>query len=80
MKKNRFMKSLCSGVALRLQCNLAYPAERWANSSNKAHFHRCQSEGVYWCQDKPFWTGLRPKHDIIQGAWDRLCKEYAHAI
>jgi len=80
MKKNRFMKGLCSGAALRLQYNSAYPTERWTNSSRKGHFHRRQLEGGYWFPDKLFWTGLRPKHDIIQGAWDRLCKEQAHAI
>jgi len=80
MKKNRFMKGLCSGVALRLQYNSAYPTERWTNSSRKGHFHRCQLEGVYWFPDKQFWAGLRVKHDIIQGARDRLCKEQAHAI
>ena len=32
------------------------------------------------CLNRLFWTGLKPKHDIIQGARDRLCKEQAHAI
>ena len=39
-------------------------------------------EGVYWCQDRQFWTGLRPKHDIIQGAqgwWCVIRKENANA-
>jgi hypothetical protein len=80
MKKNRFVKSLCSGVGLKLQYNLGYLTERSTNSSRKAHFHRCRLEGVYWCQGKPFWTGLRTKHDIIQGAWDRLCRRKAYAI
>ena len=40
----------------------------------------CDMEGENTCLDRLFWTGLRPKHDIIQGARDRLCKEQAHVI
>ena len=40
----------------------------------------CESGDVLGCQNRPFQTGLRAKHDIIRCAWDRLCKEQAHAI
>ena len=45
----------------------------------RASFLRSRLDELFVCRNRLFWTGLKPKHDIIQGAWDRLCKEQAHA-
>jgi hypothetical protein len=57
-----------------------YRAKQSSGSLKKVSCQSYQFVGAFVYQNRPFWTGLRVKHDIIQGAWDRLCKEQAHAI
>ena len=49
--------------------------------STLASFPICELGDVLGCQNRLFWTGLRPKHDIIGGAWSRcyLNQETAYA-
>ncbi len=50
--------------------------------STLASFPICELGDVLGCQNRLFWTGLRPKHDIIGGAWGWRCvirKENANA-
>ena len=68
------------GRLMKLQNTLQFISRRCPGLSKKESFRRYELDAVYGYPNKLFWTGLKPKHDIIQGAWDRLCKEYAHAI
>ena len=68
------------GRLMKLQNPLPFMSIRWPGLSIKESFRRYELDDVYECPSKQFWTGLRPEHDIIQGAWGRLCKEQAHAI
>ena len=72
--KNYFTQSKkqqrCS-VALRRQSPDLYTV---------GHYQHSDSEPEYEFPVWPFRSGWIKIHDIIQGAWDRLCKEQAHAI
>ena len=68
------------GRLMILQNTLQFMSRRWPGLSIKESFHRYELVDVYGYPNRLFWTGLRPKHDIIQGARDRLCKEQAHVI
>ena len=68
------------GRLMKLQNTLQFMSRRWPGLSIKESFRRYELDDVCECPSKQFWTVLRPKHDIIQGAWGRLCKEQAHAI
>ena len=68
------------GRLMKLQNTLQFMSRRCPGLSKKESFRRYELDAVYGYPNRQFWTGLRPKHDIIQGARDRLCKEQAHAI
>ena len=68
------------GRLMKLQNTLQFMPRRLPGLSIKESFRRYELDDVYGYPNKQFWTGLKPKLDIIQGAWDRLCKEQAHAI
>ena len=68
------------GRLMKLQNTLQFMSRRWPGLSIKESFRRYELDDVYGYPNKLFWTGLKPKHDIIQGARDRLCKEQAHVI
>ena len=68
------------GRLMKLQNTLRFIQRRCPGLSKKESFRRCELDDVYGYPNKQFWTGLRAKHDIIQGARDRLCKEQAHVI
>ena len=68
------------GRLMKLQNTLRFIQRRCPGLSIKESFRRCELDDVYGYPNKQFWTGLRAKHDIIQGARDRLCKEQAHVI
>ena len=69
------------GPLMKLQNTLQFIPRRCPGLSIKESYRRYELEGVYWCPDKPFWTGSRSKHDIIGGAWSRcyLNQETAYA-
>ena len=74
------LKSHCSGLCQKRLVNLPYAHELYRDLSMRVPSQWCDMDIENTYQNKLFWTGLRPKHDIIQGARDRLCKEQAHAI
>jgi len=69
-----------SGRCKRWLTTSAYRKEPYDEKSKPANFHIYELMGVYGSLEGLFRTGLRAKRDIIRGAWDRLCKEQAHAI
>ena len=68
------------GPLMKLQNTLQFMLRRCPGLSIKESYRRYELDDVYGYPNRQFWTGLKPKHDIIQGARDRLCKEQAHAI
>mgnify|MGYP000400921560 FL=1 len=68
------------GRLMKLQNTLQFMPRRCPGLSIKESYRRYELDDVYGYPNRQFWTGLRAKHDIIQGARDRLCKEQAHAI
>ena len=80
MSKERPLKSHCFGTSLKLLGSLLYAQGPCRDSSLRVPSQSYQLVVENTCPNRLFWTGLRAKHDIIQGARDRLCKEQAHAI
>ena len=80
MSKERPLKSHCFGTSQKLLGSLLYAREPCRDSSLREPSRWCELDVENTCLNRLFWTGLRAKHDIIQGARDRLCKEQAHAI
>ncbi len=74
------LKSHCSGLCQKRLVNLLYAHELYRDSSITVPSQWCDMDAENTCLNRLFWTGLRAKHDIIQGARDRLCKEQAHVI
>ena len=74
------LKNHCSGLCQKRLVSLLYVKELCRDLSIRGPSQWCQSVVENTCLNGLFWTGLRAKHDIIQGARDRLCKEQAHAI
>ena len=73
------MNNYC-GQSVKLQNTLRFIPGQSPGSLIKEHSRRCELDDVYVYLNSRFSTGLRAKHDIIQGARDRLCKEKAHAL
>ena len=73
------MNNYC-GQSVKLQYTLGFMPGPYPGSSTKEYSRRCELDDVYGYPNRQFWTGLKPRHDIIQGARDRLCKEQAHVI
>ena len=73
------MNNYC-GQSVTLQITLRFIPGQSPGSLTKEHSRRYELVDVYVYLNSRFLTGLRAKHDIIQGARDRLCKEQAHAI
>ena len=75
------LKSHCFGPSQKLLDNLLYVQELCRDSSIREPFQWCETDVENTCLNRPFWTGLRPKHDIIGGAWSRcyLNQEKAYA-
>ena len=69
------------GRLMKLQNTLQFMSRRWPGLSIKESFRRYELDDVYGYPNRQFWTGLKPKHDIIQGAWSRcyLNQETAYA-
>jgi hypothetical protein len=69
------------GRCVRWPRNLTYRNKPSDEISKPKYFPICESGVVLGCQNRSFWTGLRPKHDIIGGAWSRcnLIQEKAYA-
>ncbi len=80
MSKESPLKSHCSGLCQKRLVNLLCAHELYRDSSITVPSQWCDMDVENTCLNELFWTGLRPKHDIIQGARDRLCKEQAHVI
>jgi len=80
MSKERPLKSHCSGLCQKRLGSLLYVKELCRDLSIRVPSQWYQLVVENTCPNRLFWTGLRAKHDIIQGARDRLCKEQAHAI
>ena len=74
------LKSHCSGLCQKRLVNLLYVREPYRDSSITVPSQWCDMDVENTCLNGLFWTGLRAKHDIIQAARDRLCKEQAHVI
>ena len=74
------LKSHCSGLCQKQLVSLLYVREPYRDSSITVPSQWCELDVENTCLNGLFWTGLRAKHDIIQGARDRLCKEQAHVI
>ncbi len=74
------LKSHCSGLCQKRLVNLLYAHELYRDVSMRVPSQWCDMDVENTCLNGLFWTGLRAKHDIIQGARDRLCKEQAHVI
>ena len=70
------------GRLMKLQNTLQFMSRRCPGLSIKESFRRCELDDVYVYPNGQFWTGLKPKHDIIQGAqgwWCVIRKENANA-
>ncbi len=69
------------GRLMKLQNTLQFMSRRCPGLSIKESFRRYELDDVYGYPNRQFWTGLKPKHDIIQGAWSRcyLIQEKAYA-
>ena len=78
--RRSLLKSHCSGLCQKRLVNLLYAHELYRDSSITVPSQWCDMDVENTCLNGLFWTGLRAKHDIIQGARDRLCKEQAHVI
>ena len=74
------LKSHCFGLCQKRLVNLLYAHELYRDVSMRVPSQWCDMDVENTCLNGLFWTGLRAKHDIIQGARDRLCKEQAHVI
>ena len=68
------------GLSQKQLVSLLYVHELYRDLSIRVLSEWYQLGAENTCLNRLFWTGLRAKHDIIQGARDRLCKEQAHAI
>ena len=68
------------GRLMKLQNTLQFMLRRCPGLSIKESYRRYELDDVYGYTNRQFWTGVKAKQDIIQGARDRLCKEQAHAI
>ena len=76
------LKSHCSGLCQKRLVNLLYAHELYRDSSITVPSQWCDMDVENTCLNRPFWTGLRAKHDIIQGAqgwWCVIRKENANA-
>jgi hypothetical protein len=67
------------GQSVKLQNTLRFIQRQCPGLLIKESFPRYELDDVYEYLNGLFWTGLSTRHDIIQQAWDRLCKEQAHA-
>ena len=70
------------GRLMKPQNTLQFMPRRWPGLSIKESFRRYELDDVYGYPNRQFWTGLRAKHDIIQGAqgwWCVIRKENANA-
>ncbi len=69
------------GRRMKLQNTSQFIPRRCPGLSITESFRRYELDDVYEYPNRPFWTGLRPKHDIIGGAWSRcyLIQEKAYA-
>jgi len=74
------LKNHCFGPSQKLLVNSLYVHGLCLVWLPRTFYLRSNLDELFVFQNRPFWTGLRAKHDIIGGAWDRLCKEQAHAI
>ena len=74
------MKNICFLIKNRLQKYSTLVRKPYRDLLIKESFRLSELDVENTCLNGLFWTGLRAKHDIIQGARDRLCKEQAHAI
>ena len=68
------------GRRMKLQNTSQFIPRRCPGLSITESFRRYALDDVYGYPNRPYWTGLRPKHDIIQGAWGRrvLQQERSH--
>jgi len=80
MSKERPLKSHCFGPYQKQLVGLLYVQGPCRDLSIRVPSQSYQLVVENTCLNRQFWTGLRAKHDIIQGARDRLCKEQAHVI
>ena len=78
--KKKHVKQACGRCRRRLITS-TYRKEPYAEKSESANFPIYELAGVYGYLEGLFRTGLRPKRDIIWGAWSQciLQKEKAHA-
>ena len=68
--KKKHVKQACGQCRRRLITS-TYRKEPYDEKSEPANFPIYELAGVCGFLDGPFWTGLRPKRDIIWGAWGR---------
>ena len=80
MSKESSLKSHCFGTSLKLLGSLLYAQGPCRDSSLREPSRWCVLDVENTCLNRPFWTGLRAKQDIIQGAWGRrvLQQERSH--
>ena len=82
MSKERSLKSHCFGLSQKRLVSLLYVKELCRDLSIRVPSQWCQLVVENTCLNGLFWTGLKPKHDIIQGAqgwWCVIRKENANA-
>ena len=71
-----------SGRCERWLTTSTYRKKQYDVFTSLEDFLISELDGVFVCQNKPFWTGSRAKHDIIGGAqgwWCVIRKENANA-
>ena len=69
-----------SGLWVKLQSNLMSVQERYPGSSIKVSFLRYESDVQCASEYKQFTTLSKLFEITMNPAWDRLCREQAHAI
>ena len=73
------MNNYC-GQSVTLQITLRFIPRQCPDSSTMENSRRYELDDAYVSPDSRFLNGSSTRHDIIQGARDRLCKEQAHVI
>jgi hypothetical protein len=66
------MNNYC-GQSVTLQYTLRFMLRQCPDSSTMENSRRYELDDVYGYPNRLFWTGLKPKHDIIRGAQGWRC-------
>ena len=72
-----------SGRCKRWLTTSTYRKKQYDVFTGLEDFLTSELDGVFVCQNKPFWTGSKAKRDIIWSAWGRqfgIRKENDHVV